>query len=70
MYENNFKNKIILITGAGSGIGEALAKKIGNLGAKVICVARTKDNIENLSEHINKKGDKALVSLTPNDMYR
>lgn len=60
MYEINFKNKVILITGAGSGIGEALAKKIGDLGAKVICVARTKENIENLSEHINKKGGKAL----------
>jgi len=60
MYKNNFKNKVILVTGAGSGIGEALAKKIGALGAKVICVARTKENIDKLSNHINRNGGNAI----------
>ena len=45
MHDNNLKNKVILVTGAGSGIGEALSKTLGTLGAKVICVARTEENI-------------------------
>ena len=60
MHDNNLKNKVILVTGAGSGIGEALAKTLGTLGAKVICVARTKENIDKLSEDINRKGGISL----------
>ncbi|MBJ58032.1 MAG: hypothetical protein CMP24_07335 [Rickettsiales bacterium] len=60
MHKNNFENKVILVTGAGSGIGEALAKKIGALGAKVICVARTKKNIDKLSNHINRNGGNSI----------
>lgn len=31
---NNIEGKVVIITGASSGIGEATAKKLGNLGAK------------------------------------
>ena len=33
----DLKNKVILITGAGSGLGKALAVAAGHAGAKVIC---------------------------------
>jgi short-subunit dehydrogenase len=41
------KNKVIIITGASSGIGKACAEKFGTKGAKVVLAAR---NIENLNE--------------------
>jgi short-subunit dehydrogenase len=41
------KNKVIIITGASSGIGKACAEKFGEMGAKVVLAAR---NIENLNE--------------------
>lgn len=41
------KNKVIIITGASSGIGKACAKKFGVMGAKVVLAAR---NINNLNE--------------------
>jgi NAD(P)-dependent dehydrogenase (short-subunit alcohol dehydrogenase family) len=31
-----FENKIALVTGGGSGIGEAVAKELAGLGAKVV----------------------------------
>ncbi|TXB66992.1 SDR family oxidoreductase [Vicingus serpentipes] len=41
------KNKVIIITGASSGIGKACAEKFGAMGAKVVLAAR---NINNLNE--------------------
>lgn len=41
------KNKVIIITGASSGIGKACAEKFGEMGAKVVLAAR---NINNLNE--------------------
>jgi len=32
---NNFNNKVIVITGAGSGIGRAIALTFGRLGARL-----------------------------------
>ena len=39
----SMKNKVIWITGASSGIGEALAYQLNNLGAKIILSARRED---------------------------
>ena len=50
------KNKIILITGAGSGLGKALAIKAGQAGAKVICGGRRKDRIQQTAEEVTKAG--------------
>jgi len=36
----NIKNKIILITGANTGIGKACAKTMAKLGATIICACR------------------------------
>lgn len=48
-----FKNKKILITGGGSGLGFYIAKKCANEGAKVIIVGRNKEKLE---EAINQLG--------------
>ena len=40
----NFKDKVVVITGASSGIGEASAIKFAKKNAKVVLVARRKKN--------------------------
>jgi len=50
------KDKVILITGAGSGLGKVLALAAGQAGAKVICAGRRKDRIERTAEEVTKAG--------------
>ena len=52
----NLKDKVILITGAGSGLGKALAVAAGHAGAKVICAGRRKDRIQQTAEEVTKAG--------------
>ena len=57
----NVKDKIIVITGASSGIGKASAKKLAKEGAKVVLTARSEDKLNELKEEIEKKGGQVLV---------
>ena len=41
----DFKNKVVVITGASSGIGEATALKFAKKGANVVLVARRKEKL-------------------------
>ena len=43
----DFKGKVVIVTGASSGIGEALAINLINLGCNVVLAARSEEN-ENL----------------------
>ena len=52
----NLKNKVILITGAGSGLGKALALAAGQAGAKVICTGRRKERIQQTADEVTKAG--------------
>ena len=59
--ENNTKGKVIVITGASSGMGEAAAKHLSQLGATVVLGARRSDRIEKLAKEIRGNGGKALA---------
>jgi NADP-dependent 3-hydroxy acid dehydrogenase YdfG len=59
--ENNVKDKVIVITGASSGMGEAAAKHLATLGATVVLGARRADKIEKLAKDIHEAGGKALA---------
>ena len=59
--ENNIEGKVVIITGASSGMGEAAAKHLSGLGATVVLGARRGDRIEKLAKEIQDKGGKALA---------
>ena len=50
------KNKVVLITGAGSGLGKALAIAAGQAGARVICAGRRKERIQQTAAEVTKAG--------------
>ena len=52
----NLKDKVVLITGAGSGLGKALALAAGQVGAKVICAGRRKERIQQTADEVTKAG--------------
>jgi len=52
----NLKDKVVLITGAGSGLGKALALAAGQVGAKVICAGRRMDKIQQTADEVTKSG--------------
>ncbi|KAH8304741.1 hypothetical protein KR044_004216 [Drosophila immigrans] len=45
---DNLKNKVILVTGAGAGIGQALVQQLAKAGANVIAVARNEQQLQEL----------------------
>ena len=53
--------KIVLITGGSSGIGEAAAKEIARAGGGVILVARTREKLDKVADHIRGAGGTAHV---------
>ena len=55
------EDKVIIITGASSGIGRATAMKLADNGAKVVLMARSEDELNDLKSDITKKGGEALV---------
>lgn len=48
----DIKNKVVIVTGASSGIGEATARQFGREGAKVVLAARRVEKLEALAQEI------------------
>ncbi len=66
----NIQDKVIIITGASSGIGQATAKKLARDGAKVALAARRKDRLDELKKDIEEAGGTAIaveVDVTKRD---
>jgi 3-oxoacyl-[acyl-carrier protein] reductase len=53
------KDKIAVVTGAGRGIGRAIALKFADEGADVVCVSRTQENSEKVAKEVRARGRKA-----------
>ena len=55
------EHKIAIVTGGGTGIGEAMAKVFAREGAKVAITGRRKDELERVVGDIEQKGGRALA---------
>src|SRR6266849_5125621 len=51
--EMGFENQVAIVTGAGRGIGRAIALRFANEGARVACVSRTEQNAKKVADEIN-----------------
>ncbi len=58
------KNKVVLITGASSGIGKSTAEAFAMKGANVVVAARRKEELDSLVASIEAKGGKASAIQT------
>lgn len=54
-----FENQIAVVTGAGRGIGRAIALKFAAEGADIVCVSRTAENSEKVAAEVRALGRKA-----------
>jgi short-subunit dehydrogenase len=61
---NIFKDKVVIITGASSGIGRATAIEFARNGSKVVLAARSAPKLESLEKEITDLGAEALACVT------
>ena len=65
----NVENKVVIITGASSGIGEETAKVLAKNGAKVVLSARREDRLQKLADEIGENAVYLKSDVTnPDDM--
>lgn len=55
------ENKVAVVTGASSGMGEAIAKLFASEGASVVAMARRKERLDDLIKEIEADGGKAIA---------
>ncbi|MFW9260857.1 SDR family NAD(P)-dependent oxidoreductase [Nostoc sp. CALU 546] len=55
------QNKVVIITGASSGLGEATAKRLAASGAKLMLTARREDRLKDLVAAILQGGRFAIA---------
>lgn len=63
-YKNKFKDKVIIVTGASSGIGRACAFEFANNNAKIILASRREEELIKLENKIKEKGGQASSIVT------
>lgn len=61
---DNIQNKVIVITGASSGMGEAAARHLAGKGAKVVMAARRSDRITAIANELKQQGHDAIAVAT------
>lgn len=59
-----FKGKVVIVTGASSGIGEAIAREFARNGSKVVLAARSESRLASIVESIKKDNGEAFFLKT------
>ena len=58
------QNKVVIVTGASSGIGKALVYELAECGAKIVLAARNIEELLNIEQDLKKKGTEVLSIRT------
>jgi len=66
----DIKDKVVIVTGASSGIGAATAREFGRQGAKIVLSARRVDRLEALAEEINAMNTGAETFVVQADLSK
>jgi NADP-dependent 3-hydroxy acid dehydrogenase YdfG len=64
MEKSNIVDKVVVITGASSGIGESTARLLAEQGARVVLGARRSNRIDAVVQEISGTGGKAIGCAT------
>lgn len=64
MYAIDLSGRSALVTGAGRGIGRAMALGLAQAGADLVVAARTRSELEDLAKEVEQIGRRALVCVT------
>jgi len=64
MKHNIFKDKVVIVTGASSGIGRATALEFARNGSRVVIAARSAGRLASLEKEISEMGAEALMCVT------
>jgi len=62
--KNLFKDKVVIVTGASSGIGEAVAREFARNGSKVVLAARSEEKLSEIVNEIRSNGFEASFVTT------
>ena len=65
----DLQGKVAIVTGASSGIGEAIAEELLNHGARVALFARRQDRLQEVAHHLSKDANAQTLSL-PGDVRK
>ena len=66
----DIKGRVVIVTGASSGIGEAAAREFGREGAKVVLAARRVERLQSLAQEINAMNTGAETLVVQADLSR
>ncbi len=61
---NHIEGKVVVLTGASSGIGESTAKELASHGAKLVLAARREERLQELQKAIENEGGEAQYKVT------
>ncbi|MDT8408984.1 MAG: SDR family oxidoreductase [Wenzhouxiangellaceae bacterium] len=62
--DRSIDGKVVIITGASSGLGEATARRLAERGARLVLAARREDRLKNLVEELKATGAEAIYRVT------
>jgi NADP-dependent 3-hydroxy acid dehydrogenase YdfG len=65
----NIAGKVIVITGASSGLGEAAARHLSAAGAPVVLGARRTDRLDAIAKELTERGGEVLTTSTKKSRF-